>query len=253
MGRHSMIAGRGRGRPGQRGMARPRLVVAAVGAALLVYGLGVATGHATRSTGAPAQPAPPAAAAALPPGGSNGPTHTENGVPLGYSDTQSGAVAAATAYATVLAGPLLARPDQYTAAVETLAAPESRSALTQQASAQLQVLDASYHLRDNAARGVQVVARAIPIAYHVDGYAPGRATVSIWIAGLFAEDGSLAPVVVWATGTYSLEWVASESDWRMTALSGQNGPVPAETQPVSGQTALPPQLGGYTTYASAAG
>jgi hypothetical protein len=179
-----------------------------------------------------------------------GPWRVENGVPVGYAHTPEGAVAAATNYLTVIDGPMLTQPERYRAAIDGLAAPDSKSKLRSTGERQLATFQTTMGMADYVQQGRQVILRAIPLTYHIDGYDGTAARVSIWAEALLAVDGVLSPRVNWATSTYALEWVAG--DWKLTdtggSQSGTDGPVPLVTQQSTQTSGLPPQLKDYKGY-----
>ncbi|MEA2668777.1 MAG: hypothetical protein QOJ33_1711, partial [Chloroflexota bacterium] len=91
--------------------------------AVLLLGLAFWVGRSnapTARTGAVATPATSAGAGAA---------RIQDGVPVGYTRSQAGAIAAATNYTQALSGQLLLQPDQYRAAILAVAAPEAKDKL----------------------------------------------------------------------------------------------------------------------------
>jgi hypothetical protein len=179
-----------------------------------------------------------------------GPTRTENGVPVGYAHTADGAVAAATNFLTVVAGPLLAQPEKYRAAIDTLSMPEARVKLRAGAEARMTAMQSVIGLVSNAQQGRAVIFRTVPLTYHVDAYTDGRAQVSIWAESLVAVDSVYAPRASWATDVYVVQWLSG--DWRLVSIddptAGSPGPVPV-TGPATTQTAsLPVQIKDFKEY-----
>jgi hypothetical protein len=114
--------------------------------------------------------------------------------------------------------------------------------------ANLRALNGAYGVAANAGRGVRVVIRYVPIAFHVDSYDGQHAAVSVWAVWVLAEGGVLAPRQHWLTSTMLLEWLAG--DWRVTAASSRPGPVPAPAQePAPDRSSpLPDVLTDYREY-----
>jgi hypothetical protein len=158
----------------------------------------------------------------------HGASRVEAGVPVGYERTAAGAVDAATNYAVALNGQMLLHPDQVRAAEALMAAPSHRSGLMAAGEASLRALNSSFGLAANAAHGVQVVIRLVPIAFHLDSYDGQQAAVSIWAVWVLAEAGLLAPQQHWLTATFLLEWTTG--DWKVSGTSTRPGPVPAPPQ-----------------------
>jgi hypothetical protein len=219
------------------------LIVAAVlgGAALLATGFGL--GRVSAPSSGPARGGSAAAQAGP------GPRRTVNGVPVGYAHTQAGAVAAATNFLMVVDGQLLAQPDKYRSAIETISAPDAQPKQRSDADTRSKALGLTVFVRE----GHSFVYRTIPLTYHVDRYDGPGAQVSIWAENFFAVDGVEAMTSVWATSVLTLQWV--DGDWKMLSIgqSGANsfGPVPVVSQPYSGSMVLPPQVGNYTYYTQA--
>jgi hypothetical protein len=209
--------------------------------ALVILGLGFLAGRASAPKATTAGPATTATA----PGASR----TENGVPVGYSQTRTGAVSAATNFTRFLTGPLVLHPDGYRAALGTLAAPEAKTKLLGEAETSLATIQNNLQIVTNAARGVQVSIGAYPLAYHVNNYSPTVTEVSVWAVGVIAEDGQLAPSQSWQTVTVDLEW--TNGDWKVTADGTTPGPVPALVQSPLQTKDLPQQLRDYSVYDSA--
>jgi hypothetical protein len=200
------------------------------------------TAGAVLGTHAPA-PASPTALAA-----EEG-SHLVAGVPVGYTDDEAGAVAAATAFSRVLGGPLLLKPAAYEQAVQAIAAPGERSTLARAASQQLTTLDQTYRLISLAHAGVPVSVTTIPLSYDVEAFAPENATVAVWAVGVMAAAGHLAPTAVWTTFDYHLTWTG---EWRLRSISVVDaGWAPAEVQPTPATSDVPGQLGAYRRYSDA--
>ena len=209
--------------------------------ALVILGLGFLVGRASAPKAATSPSAGSATASAAP-----GASRVENGVPVGYQRTQVGAVAAATNYTQALSGALLLEPDQYRAAVGTVAAPESKSKLLQDAETSLAAEQNNLQLVTLAHRGVKVAISSYPLAYHVNNYSPTVAELSIWTVSIVGEDGQLAASQAWNTMTVDLEW--TNGDWKETSVGSTPGPVPVLGQGPVQTKDLPQQLSSYQLY-----
>jgi hypothetical protein len=176
-----------------------------------------------------------------------GPWRVENGVPVGYAHTPDGAVAAATNFLTVQDGSLLLHPSEYRAAIDTLAAPETKAALRSQAENTLASFQGGSGLITSAQQGKAVVYRTTPLAYRLDSY-DGRsaAQVSIWAETFIAVDGVLPPAEVWATDAYTVVWTSG--DWKLVTTGGSAGPMPTVSQTPVQTPQLPPQLKEFKSY-----
>jgi hypothetical protein len=176
-----------------------------------------------------------------------GPWRVENGVPVGYAHTQEGAVAAATNFVAVKDGPLVAQPDKYRSAIDTLAAPDAKAKLRSDAEKSFAAFQNTASLISSAQQGRAVVFRTVPLAYQLNKYDGRSAQVTIWSEGFIGVDGILAAREVWGTTTYGVEWVSD--DWRLSAVGTvSDGPVPVISQPSMSTSELPPQLKTFRTY-----
>jgi len=215
------------------------LIGAAVlgGAALLATGFGL--GRASAPTTGAARGATAAGQAGP------GPSRVVNGVPVGYAHTEAGA-AAATNFLMVMGGSLIAQPDKYRSAISTMAAPTTRSRQLGAADQDM----AAVGLVGYAQQGKRTLARAVPLAYHVDQYSDDRAQVSIWAEGFIGVDGVLPMSETWSTSVMTVEWTGG--DWRLLTIGRptpqSKGPVPVISQPSIQGPALPGQVTTFTEY-----
>jgi hypothetical protein len=231
-------------------------LLALLGAALLLFGGGLALGRLTAShPAAPARPArSPVAAAQAPQGGATattaptlavpsagaatsqvGPARSQNGVPVGYQHSAQGAVAAATNYTAVLSSDLILDPARRQAAIATLAAPEARAGLER---AFAQTVPAIAKALGDAG-GSKVVMRFIPVGWRLERYDGATASVSIWATGI---GGSLNGIPVqegWGITTVELRW--TDNDWKETSASTRDGPVPVadDSAPTAASVIVP--------------
>jgi hypothetical protein len=169
-------------------------------------------------------------------------------VPVGYLETEAGAVDAATNYLVTLDSPLVLHPDQVRTAEAVMAAPEYRDQLIAAGDANLRALNSSFGVATNAGFGVQVVIRYVPVAFHLDSYDGLHAAVSVWAVWVLAESGILPAQQHWLTSTMLLEWTAG--DWKVTGASSRPGPVPSPVpaENVASASPLPDVLTQYTEY-----
>ncbi|MBJ7595061.1 MAG: hypothetical protein JF886_09415 [Candidatus Dormibacteraeota bacterium] len=214
---------------------------------LSVAGLAFLVG---RAAAAPVAAGPTGAAVPSPsatPGQSVEGGHVVDGVPLGYTDDQRGAVAAATAFATALSGPLALTPDAYRRAVTAMAAPNAVAHLAEAADQQTTFLDSSAHLPSLAAAGVPVTLRCVALSYQVEALTALNASVRVWSVTFMAAGGHLVTTAVWATIEYRLLWVGS--DWRLERSQVIDvGWAPASVQPTPATSDMPGQLHEYREY-----
>ena len=178
-----------------------------------------------------------------------GATRMNGDVPVGYARTSAGAVAAATNYSAVLAGPLVLEPARYRAAESVIASPTAQARLTAEGEQAISAVDDSTHALTQAQHGVRIVVRYTPIAYRVTAYDASRATVSIWGLWLVGEQGLLPPTETWSTRTVVLWWIGG--DWKLDDGSTSPGPTPQAGQQATATPELPPQLTDFEEYTHA--
>jgi hypothetical protein len=206
---------------------------------LVAVGLGIVLGR--MSAPLPTSPHIPAQVA--------GATRMTSDVPVGYGRTRDGAVAAATNYTSVLAGPLILDPTRYRVAEKVIASPSVLARLTEEGEQAIAAVDRSAGAITEAKHGVRVVIRYTPIAYRLTAYDDGHATVSIWGLWLVGVQGTLAPTETWSTRTVVLEWIGG--DWKLADSSTSPGPTPRAGQQPAQTSELPPQLSDFKEYAHA--
>jgi hypothetical protein len=156
------------------------------------------------------------------------PARWQAGVPVGWPQTEQGAISAAAGYARVLSARwFLTDTDRRHQAVAAMAAPAAQPGLQ---AAQDEV--AAGILRGPfgaglARRGVRSVLRTNLLGYRVDRYAPPSAEVALWALVLYGNDGGLAPQALYATSTLRLVWAG---DWKLVGAATVPGPVPVHGQ-----------------------
>jgi hypothetical protein len=178
-----------------------------------------------------------------------GATRMNGDVPVGYAKTREGAIAAATDYSAVLAGPLILNPDRYRAAERVIATPSARDRIAAEGEQAMAALNDTTRAISAAARGVRVAVRYTPIAYRVTADDAGRVSVSIWGLWLVGEQGLLPPTETWSTRTVVVVWIGG--DWRLADSSISPGPIPQPGQQAAQSSDLPPQLTNFEEYAHA--
>ena len=225
----------GRRLPGQR----PRLApaIGALVALLVVFALGAAFGRSTAgvparrdTTGATTAPQARSAGAQSPgaqpqvpaiPGA--GPTRTIDGVPVGYTRSKAGAVAAATNYTAVLSSPVVFDEGRRKRAIAVLADPAAAAGLQASTAKSASLLATALRLPAGSG-GAGALLRAIPVAYKVDRYDENAATVSIWQTSLGGSTNGAPIQQSWGITTVDLRWVGG--DWKQRKAVTTLGPVP---------------------------
>ena len=178
-----------------------------------------------------------------------GATRMNGDVPVGYARTSAGAVAAATNYSAVLAGPLVLEPARYRAAESVIASPTAQARLTAEGEQAISAVDDSTRALTQAQHGVRVVVRYTPIAYRLTAYDANRATIGIWGLWLVGEQGLLPPTETWSTRTVGLVWIGG--DWKLADSSTSPGPTPQAGLQATATSELPPQLTDFEEYTHA--
>lgn len=150
------------------------------------------------------------------------------GVPVGWSQSEEGAIGAAAGYASVLSRVwFLADGDRRHRALTAMAAPEALVGLqTAQDGVAAGVARGPFGASLNR-RGVRSMLRTSLLGYRVDQYTPTEAQIALWAVVLYGNDGGLAPQALYATSTLRLRWAG---DWKLLEASTVPGPVPVHGQ-----------------------
>jgi hypothetical protein len=150
------------------------------------------------------------------------------GVPVGWPQTEEGAIGAAAAYARVLSALwFLGDRHRRRQALTTMAIPESLPGL-QAAQDQVATGIARGPFGAGLARpGVRSVLRTSLLGYRVDRYTPTDAEVLLWAVVIYGNDGGLVPQALWATSSLRLRWAG---DWKLVGTVTVPGPVPVQGQ-----------------------
>jgi hypothetical protein len=203
------------------------LVAVAVLAAFLAgVRLGSRSGPAADGTAAVPAPARPGPGAVSRPG--PGPLGTVDGVPVGYERSPAGAVAAASQYGLVAAGPLLFQEARRRAAVRAMAAPEAVARLDAELAGAAAAIGRLTGIGPDAGEAAGAVVLPVLVGYRVDGYDRNRAQVAIWSTGILGLRGRYPARTVWSTTVQTLRWVGG--DWKLVSSVTREGPVPLESQ-----------------------
>lgn len=152
-----------------------------------------------------------------------------NGVPVGYTHNQAGAVQAAVNYQVARSSAAYFTDEK--ARHATLTAMMTSQALERQIrnddTGMQQVLTS---LGVTAGSADELVARGAAMGTRVTTYTDQVATVEVWMAGLVGVTDKNAPMPVsasWTTYTLTLQWQAG--DWKLSAITSVNGPTPLDT------------------------
>jgi hypothetical protein len=150
------------------------------------------------------------------------------GVPVGWPQTQQGAVGAAAGYARVLSAEwFLAEAGRRHRALGAMAAPEARLGLQAAQDEVAAGIARGPFGAGLARRGVRSLLRTSLLGYRLDRYTQGDARISLWALVLYGNDGGLTPQSLYATSTLRLRWTG---DWKLVEAATVPGPVPVQGQ-----------------------
>jgi hypothetical protein len=201
-------------------MRRARVyATAAAVAALVAIGFRACSTPST-GTGTNTEPVTPAAMGEV---AGRGPASTRHGVPVGWSQDESGALAAAVS-AVGLTGEIaragfITRTDM----IETLASARYGPTLAADSAAQLGEMSGEL-----GAAGVTVQSvtfTELPLSARVLRADRASAEVEVWTVSVITVAEVAAPRQVWRTVTVELVWEAG--DWRVDGWATVSGPTPA--------------------------
>jgi hypothetical protein len=150
------------------------------------------------------------------------------GVPVGWSQSEEGAIGAAAGYARVLSALwFLGDRHRRRQALAAMAIPEALPGL-QAAQDDVATGIARGPFGAGLARpGVRSVLRTSLLGYRVDRYTPADAEVVLWAVVIYGNDGGLVPQALWATSSLRLRWAG---DWKLVGTVTVPGPVPVQGQ-----------------------
>jgi hypothetical protein len=223
---------------GDDGPSPQRRWLTAVAAVLLALIAGLVVGRATAPDAGttPRQAPPPATAAA------QGPSRVVSGVGVGYPRTRAGAVAALFSDSSVLGDPRTLLDASRRSRVLSLIATDRYARTFRGRGAAALDQERRGPLGRGLQTGAQTVYLASPIAYRVVSFTPNAARVIGWGVAVVGNDQGLAPRATWATSTTDAVW--ENGDWKIDAVTSQDGPTPALTSSPSTASLFLDRLGG---------
>lgn len=223
-----------------RSFRRAYLPAALIFGLLLLGGLYLSVlrpGPGSPSSADPGTAAP--SAAATEPGGSNvraddgsaGSTGLQisAGVPVGYPHSTAGAEAAAANYVAAYGSEAMFSPTARAEIVKAIVARSDQKELTGALEESFGLAGQAYGLDSSGlpAKGLDLVARTVPVGVTVQSYSSTQAVVDVWavtIIGLVGE-GSTRPISeAWNTATVTLRW--ADGDWKWVSVTQRDGPTP---------------------------
>lgn len=170
-----------------------------------------------------------------------GPREWVEGVGVGFSRDEAGAVAAAVSYATAAQSWLYLSDDQIEESAAAVTVGDARDRLVGE------LVDQVRMLRGELARASGTVWFVMaPLATRVDAHSPERAVVRVWLVRVLSAEGVAVPQSGWQTLRFELEWDAG--DWRIANTAEVEGPTPqleAGLRPWSARY-LDQELAGFT-------
>jgi len=154
-------------------------------------------------------------------GDESGPVSIRNGVGVGFSHDERGAVAAATNLVLALEQAAAVEQQQAVDAYGTLAASASRETLTAEMSLAWEALRDS--VSANGPRAPSLFVRTIPVGHTIVRYSSEQATIDVWLLTLVAAEGLAEPLASWETATVELTW--EDDDWKVWSATSSPGPT----------------------------
>ncbi|MFE7528083.1 hypothetical protein ACFU7Y_20545 [Kitasatospora sp. NPDC057542] len=152
-----------------------------------------------------------------------------DGVPLGYTNSREGAVAAAINYELARSSVAYLTDGQVRERIlKAIMTSEAAPSQLKDDNDAASKLASAFGL--TAGGSEQLIARASPLGSRVASYSPQVATVSVWMCGVVGVASANAPLPVSASwSTYTLVLVWQNGDWKVSSIAAANGPTPLQT------------------------
>jgi hypothetical protein len=219
-------------RPGAslRAAARQsRKLLIAIGvaiAALVSFGVWTAAGGSHHPSGGASTSGRGGAAP-----GAAGPRGMADGVPVGYADTQPGAVAAAVNYEMARSRPdyITDQSVRHTVLGHVMSAAALPAQITSDDANAAQAMQAlGLSPGGQGPNGASWIVHSAPLGVQVTSYSSQVATVNVWmaeIAGVVGDPNTvLPPSGSYTTYALTLSW--QSNDWKIASIATHSGPVP---------------------------
>lgn len=188
--------------------------------AVLMLGFGLGAMLTDREASQPSRGAQPRAApAADSPDEGPGPREMVDGVGVGFSHDEAGAVAAAVSYTIAPQAWLYLSDETVRSSAEARTIPAARADLVPDLVADARLL--REELSEASGTVWFVVA---PLATKVDNYRDDEARVQVWATRVLSAAGVAVPQAGWQTLSFELIW--SDGDWRIGGVDEAEGPTP---------------------------
>lgn len=156
-------------------------------------------------------------------GNGAGPRDKIDGVGVGFSRSEDGAIAAATNLILTLEQASTTDRSNAIQAYEILAADGSKHSLGADMAATWDALHGT--ISANGPARSSLFLRTVPVGHQLTRYSDDRATVEIWTLTVVAANGMLEPLATWETATVEVVWEAE--DWKIWSALSTEGPAPA--------------------------
>ncbi len=175
-----------------------------------------------------------------------GPSQKIDGVGVGFTRDEDGAIAAATNL--ILTLEQAANTDRANAvrAYEVLSADASRETLAADMGATWDALHGS--IATNGPTQSSLFLRTVPVGHQLLRYSPERATVEVWTLTVVAAAGMREPLATWETATIDVVW--EDDDWKVWSAASVPGPAaawaPSDPASIEGFLTIVSELEGYS-------
>lgn len=144
----------------------------------------------------------------------SGPTKIINGVPVGYDQTQDGAIAAESNYESAWFRAVRLPAEQRQVVLATFIAKDALDGMSQLATAANTLLSRE--------AGDKLVSIQKPISARIITYTPDKATVGAWSIQITAGSAMEYAREDWSLSTVALVW--ENNDWKFLAISTTDNP-----------------------------